>query len=250
MTDYRAELASQMNPATVADRVKRTQAIYAQLRPWIDKYRGGMPASFAAASIQWESDGKATTVGDPSLGEYGYFQVTAEFPTTIGLPSSARMDPETNVFLGLMDYQIAAVQMFVLNPAIPLGSDDSWKLARLSFSIGAGGTKNLLALAKPRSYADLIRYVDTHGAPSAGSQPPDQVWYRVHIVDLVWQIAKKSGIGGLLGGAGMPRAVPAPPAGAYQIPRAYLAYFNKTSPVLIVGIAAVGALAIWRWRHA
>jgi hypothetical protein len=250
MTDYRAQLASEMAPAVMADRVRRTQAIYKKLGLWIDKYRGGVPAAFAAAAIQWESDGIATTIGDPSLGEYGYYQVTAEFPTTIGLPSSARMDPETNVFLGLMDYQLAAVRMFLANPSIPLGSDDSWKIARLSFSIGAGGTQSLLSIAKPRSYDDLIAYVDAHGAPSAGSQPPDQVWYRVHIVDTVWQVAKRSGIGGIFGGSGMPKTVPAPPTGQYQIPLSYLPYFNKISPTLLVAAAALGVFAIWKWRIA
>jgi hypothetical protein len=251
-TDYAADLAAKRQPAVVADRVKRTKAIYALLGPWIEKYRGGMPAGFAAASIQWESDGIATTVGDPSLGEYGYFQVTSEFPTTIGLPASSRTDPETNIFLGLMDYQMAVARLAAANRAVLPGSSDAWKLARLSFAIGAGGTQALLTnAAKWRTpapgnvYSNVRDFVDAGGAQSAGSQPADLVWYRVHTVDLVWDI----------GQAAVPfqtwtspLIVPNPPPGPYVIPAALASAFSKPIPPLLIALAAgLGALLLWRY---
>jgi hypothetical protein len=227
-------------------------AIDATLGPWIDKYRGGMPAGFAAASIQWESDGIATTVGDPSLGEYGYFQVTSEFPTTIGLPSSSRTDPETNVFLGLMDYQMAAARIAAANPAVRLGTSDAWKLARLSFAIGAGGTQALLANAakwrKPSFgdvYSNVRDFVDAGGAQAAGSQPADLVWYRVHTVDLVWDIGQAALP---FQSWGAPTIVPNPPPGPYVIPMALAGYFSKPIPAVLF-FAALGLGAILWWRY-
>ena len=251
-TDYRAELAAKRQPAVIADRVKRTKAIYAQLGPWIEKYRGGMPAGFAAASIQWESDGVFTTVGDPSLGEYGYYQVTSEFPTTIGLPAASRLSPENNVFLGLMDYQMAAARIAAANPAVQPGTSDAWKLARLSFAIGAGGTQQLLTRAaawrRPMPgnvYSNIRDFVDQGGAVAAGSQPSDLVWYRVHTVDDVWDIGQKAMPFQSWGG---PTIVPNPPAGAYAIPVLLAKSFGKPIPLALLALAVgVGAVIFWRY---
>ncbi len=251
MTDYRAELAAHTAPAVIADRVARTKAIYKTLGPWIDKYRGGMPQGFAAAAIQWESDGIATTVGDPNLGEYGYYQVTSEFPTTIGLPADARLDPETNVFLGLMDYQMAAARLHAANPAILLGTVDSWKLARLSFAIGAGGTQSLVAAAlkwRPtyggNVFATVRDYVDAGGAQAAGSQSADLVWYRVHTVDVVWDIGQAAVP---FQTWGSPTNVPAPPYGAYAVPANLVTAFHN--PIPIVAVAALVGLGYLIWRR-
>jgi hypothetical protein len=241
MTDYRAELASHTAPAVIADHVARAKAIYAgPVGRWIDKYKGGFPAGYAAAAIQWESDGIATTVGDPSLGEYGFFQVTAEFPTTIGLPSAARMDPETNVFLGLMEYQMEAIRQSLSNPLVQLGTIDAWKLARLSFAIGSAGTRNLIANAHPTQRGqvfDAVRaYVDNLGAY-------DQIWYRVHTTDVVWDIGVKVAPFQTWGN---PTLVPDPPTGAYALPAAVASFFSKPiSPVVIVAALGLGYL-IWR----
>lgn len=254
MTDYRAELAAKEQPAVIADRVKRTLAIYARLGPWIEKYRGGMPKGFAAAAIQWESDGIATTVGDPSLGEYGYFQVTSEFPTTIGLPAASRLDPENNVFLGLMDYQLAVARLAAANPEVDPTSVDAWKLARLSFAIGAGGLQALLSNARAwrrpsrgQVFANVRDFVDAGGATAAGSQSADLVWYRVHTIDTVWNIGAKAFFLQAVGG---PTLVPNPPAGAYVIPPSLVAFFRRPASLAVValGAAAVG-FAIWRYRR-
>ena len=252
MTDYRADLAAKTQPAVMADRVKRTQAIYSQIGGWIDKYRGGMPRGFAAAAVQWESDGIATTVGDPSLGEYGYYQVTAEFPPTIGLPASTRMDPETNVFLGLLDYQIAAARLAAANKSIALGTADSWKLARLSFAIGYGGTQSLVAAAcawrSPaygRVYDTVVAYVDAGNAVVAGSQSADLVWYRVHTVQVVWDIGQRAFP---FQTVGPPTIVPSPPTGIYALPAAVASSFSRPLSTAVALLAAgIGILAIWRF---
>jgi len=243
MADYQAELASQMTDAVIASRVARAKSIYAsQVGRWIDKYRGGFPAGYAAAAVQWESDGIGTTVGDPTLGEYGYLQVTAEFPTTIGLPSDARYDPETNIFLGLMEYQLESIRQYTYQPLIILGTEDAWKIARLAFAIGPTGTANLIANAQPtvqgHVFDAVLDYVDNQGLY-------DQIWYRVHTTQLVWDIGAQ-----VLpfNSYGQPQMVPNPPAGAYTIPASLVPFFAKPIPPLVIGLAlAVGALAWWSY---
>lgn len=250
MTDYRAELAAHTAPAVIADRVKRTRALYQQYGALIDKYRGGMPQGFAAASMQWESDGIPTTVGDPNLGEFGLYQVTSEFPTTIGLPADSRLNTETNIFLGMMDYQLAAARLAAQNRAIQLGTSDSWKLARLSFAIGAGGTQSLVASAlkwRPtyggNVFATVRAFVDAGGATSAGSQSADLVWYRVHTVDVVWDIGQAAVP---FQSWGSPTKVPAPPSGPYVLPAALASSFHAPIPVALLLAAAGLGYLVWR----
>lgn len=257
MTDYKADLAQKLSPAVMAGRVARVRQLYQQLGPWIDKYRGGFPKGFATAAMQWESDGVATTVGDPNLGEYGYYQVTAEFPTTIGLPSDSRYDPENNVFLGMMNYQVDVVRMAAGNPAIRLGTIDSWKLARLAFAIGLGGTNSLIARASAwrapvwgHVFDNVMAYVDAGGAnaltDAAGTQSADLVWYRVHTVDVVWQIGQQAFP---LQSVGPPTLVPAPPAGPYTLPASVAPFFRQpTNPLYLALVAAAAGVALWRSR--
>jgi len=44
--------------------VARASAIYDTLGPWIDRYRGGVPAGFLAAAILHESGGNFGAPGD------------------------------------------------------------------------------------------------------------------------------------------------------------------------------------------
>lgn len=252
MTDYRAELAAHTTPAVLADRVARTKAIYATYGSLINRYRGGMPQGFAAAAMQWESDGVPTTTGDPTLGEYGLYQVTSEFPTTIGLAADSRYDTETNIFLGMMDYQLAAARLATDVPQVRLGTSDSWKLARLSFAIGYGGTVALVKNAvawRPVSAGDVFSavrdYVDQGGASAAGSQSADLVWYRVHTVDVVWGIGQAAVP---LQTWGAPTRVPAPPAGDYTLPSAVASLFQSPlTPILVA--AAVGLIGYVAWKR-
>ncbi len=242
-TDYAARLAEQRAPAAVAARVARGKAILKDLGYWIDRYRGGVPAGFAAAAIQWESNGNAGAMGDAGLGEVGYFQVPKTFPPTIGMSEGSRMVPEANVFLGLMEYQLEAVKQAQAQPLVELGTADSWKLARLAFAIGSGGTRTLVQEAAPTRRGkvfDAVRdYVNRTGGRAFGSQSAGLVWYRVHTVDLVWDIGQQIRSGGV----GMPTRVPAPPGMTYVIPPALAPGFESRAlgafplTVVVAGLA-------------
>jgi hypothetical protein len=240
--DYRAKLAEQQASAAVASRVKRGKAILNELRPWIDRYRGGFPAGFAAAIIQWESNGKMDAAGDVGLGEAGYFQITSTFPTSIGMAAESRLKPEVNVFLGLLEYQLEAIKLHLANPLVELGTVDSWKLARLAFAIGSSGTKTLIKEASPTERGrvfDAVRaYVDRTGGRAFGSQSAGLVWYRVHTIDLVWNIGQQ-----IQPGAGSPPTLPPAPGGAtFNVSPLLLPYFTSSAvPFMMTVLLALGA---------
>jgi hypothetical protein len=248
-TDYQAQLASQSAAANVAARVKRGQQIWSQLGPWIDKYRGGFPAGFAAAIIQWESNGDMSATGDASLGEAGYFQVTSTFPPSVGIPAEARLKPEVNVFLGLLEYQIEAVKLAQAEPLIELGTIDSWKLARLAFSIGSYGARTLVQEAKPtergKVYDAVRAYVDRIGGRAFGSQSAPLVWYRVHTNDLVWNIGQQI----RPGDGGPPQVPPAPPGYTFTVPPLLLPLFSTATAMTFVAIAALALGAFYLLRR-
>lgn len=253
-TNYAAELARRQSPAYIASAVARSKQLLQQYGAWIHKYRGGMPAGMAAAIMYWESNGQPGTVGDQNLGEYGLYQIAAYLPGTLGMPADSRYDPETNVFLGMMEYALDVAKWKAMFPTlVDLGSADSWKLARLSFAIGFGGSTGLAKKAIAAGYAtragDLYgairRYVEANGAGAAGTQSAELVWFRVLTVESQWAIGQQ--VGGMLESwPGPPTLVPAPPTGGYSIPTQYLPYFSR--PQNWFAYAAIGGAAFILWR--
>ena len=128
--------------------VARAQAIYAQFGPWIDRYHGGIPSGFIASAILHESGGNFNAPGDPSLGEVGYLQVAAYVPPLFGYDPDARMDPESNIAIGVLEYELEAVLWSISYPQVSLGTADSWKLARLAFAVGRAGSHQLADLCQ------------------------------------------------------------------------------------------------------
>lgn len=242
--DWNAQLADKI--AGMPSRTAKAKELYGgPIGRWVDRYRGGVPAGFAIAAITYESGGNPGTVGDQSLGEYGLMQLTARFPPTVGMPAESRFDPETNVFLGLLQLQLAAITLAREEPMVELGSADAWKLARLGFSIGMGGTRSLMQLARPymrkgHVFGAIKDYVAAHGGIQAGSQEPGKVAYRVAMIDVVWTVGQNV----VRGGGGMPRRPPAPPRFAYQIPPALEPYFHLRSGSATLAVAVI-AVASW-----
>ena len=95
---------------------------------------------------------------------------------------------------------------------------------------------------------DTIRaYVDAGNAVAAGSQPADLVWYRVHTVDLVWDIGQQAMP---FQSVGAPTKVPDPPTGKYVLPAALASSFRPAlGPILVIGAAIVLGAYLLR-RHA
>jgi hypothetical protein len=200
-----------------------------------------MPAGFLAAIASFESGGKMSSTGDAALGEVGIFQITRSFPPKVGLPAESRRDTETNVFLGCLEYQIMAVKMFLTTPAISLGTIDNWKLARLAFAIGEGGTRKLLNLSGVRSYRALLDYLDRVGGVPLGRQSAGKVWFRAHVIDVLWDVGQKAHTDISIGA---PVKIPNPPAGPYTLPRDVAAYFPPSWRGPVVGLG-IGLAAIF-----
>lgn len=211
-----------------------------RLRPLLNKYHGGMPVGFLAAIASFESGGKMSSRGDSSLGEVGIFQITSSFPGKVGLPAASRFEEEVNVFLGCLEYQMMAVEMWKANPRISRGTVDNWKLARLAFAIGAGGTRTLLARSGANSYGELTDYVNRTGGTSLGKQSASKVWFRVNIINVLWDIGKLVQAPLFVG---MPQQVPAPPGRSYKLPSSVSPYLpNPLQGALIaltMGLAAI-----------
>lgn len=237
-----------------ASDVSRARSLLERYGAWINKYRGGMPAGWMASIMLHESGGNFTSSGDASLGEVGFFQVAAYVPPLFGLPAAARNDPESNVAIAALEYAYEAVNWRLAFPeAVKLGTADSWKLARLSFAVGPGGSRQLGRAAQAwlggrltpgNVYGDIVRFVQAGGAPALGSQSADKVAKRTLDIERQWEVGRALG-----GYPGPPTIIPAPPAGAYTLPAAVAPYFVK--PVSTLAIALLGGLAVmyYLWRQ-
>jgi hypothetical protein len=225
--------------------VARAKAIYAQLGVWIDRYRGGLPAGWLASIILHESGGNFGSPGDPTLGEVGYLQVASYVPALFGYDPSARSDPESNIAIGVLEYELEAVYWYLALPdSVVLGGDDSWKLARLAFAVGRAGSHQLAQLTQAAQgglttgdvYHDIVRWVASSGGVPLGSQSAAKVAARVIDIDRQWAIgqAVSSGL------SGQPILIPDPPAGPYTVPDDALPYF--TEPLSGTLLIVTGAL--------
>jgi hypothetical protein len=160
------------------------------------------------------------------------------------------MDPETNVFLGMMEYQFDTTRWKVAFPNhVRLGTDDSYKLARLSFAIGFGGASSLAkraiaagGVAPGMLYDGIYNNVAKHGGVALGSQTSDKVWFRVLSIATQWEIGRRVA----WSPSGMPTRVPNPPKYTYTIPMPYSVMFVSPIPVVFFGALAVGAYVLWR----
>lgn len=226
--------------ASVPARIQKAREIYAgQIGQWIRKYHGGCPAGFMAAIAEFESGGRMIE-GDDRLGEVGFFQITGSFPPKVGVIPSARYKPEVNVFLGGLEYNMAAAELKVHHPWLDLASADIWKLARLSFAIGKSGTRQLIDGSRTDGHSpwrDVKRYVSQTGGVSLGRQSASKVWFRVHAVDVQWHVG--SYVAPIVLRA--PVAIPSPPGINYVVPPAVARYMPSPYRGPIIAAALVAA---------
>lgn len=216
--------------------VLSAKGVYQRLGPWIDRYHGGIPAGVLAAFITHESGGNFSAPGDASLGEVGFLQVAAYVPPLFGYPAEARMDPESNIAIGVLEYELEAVLWYLAFPQVILGTDDSWKLARLAFAVGRGGSHQLASMAGSPGltdgdvYHDIVRYVTQTGGVALGSQSATKVAQRVIDIDRQWAIGQAV----QQGFSGRPIKIPDPPAGPYTLPAEVAPYFSDRFPVTLL----------------
>lgn len=253
-TDYQALFEQKASPAEIARGAARVKVLLDQYGAWIDKYRGGVPKEWAAAIMMWESDGNFAAPGDPSLGEVGYYQVAQYVPGTMGMPAESRYNPEANVMIGLTEYQLDTVKWKLAFPDhVELGTPDAYKLARLSFAVGWGGATGLAKNAIAggyKSFGDglydaIVKYANATGGIPLGSQSASQVWFRVVSIDPQWRTADAASTLGMT--VGPPTLPPDPPGFTYQIPMPYALYFQKPVSPLVVAVAILGAVVLWRY---
>lgn len=229
--------------------VGEVRAIYEKFRPWLLRYRGGLPAGMIAAVIQHESGGNPNATGDASLGEAGLMQIEASFPAKVGLPASSRFDPETNVFLGSLELQLRAVEML---PYATPGTSDSYKLARLGFAIGSAGTRKVIDAAtggKPSLYRgqvfDRVRsWANATGAIAVSSgQDAAKVRARINAVQDQWNIGQV-----INGSYGAPERIPAPSGLRYTVPASAARYLVSPVAGKLLALGVVGLVVFLATR--
>lgn len=241
-----------VNPSKVAS----ARALLTKFDPWFSKYKGGLTKGCLASFMLHESGGNFGAAGDVSLGEIGYFQIAAYVPPLFGLPASARMDPETNVALAVLEYELEAAKFKVRYPAfVNLGTRDSYMLGRLAFAIGRGGSYTLAdraiatRYASPGAglYAGILSSVAALGAPALGSQSSSKVAARVASIPDQFAIADAVDPFGTFG---PPEMIPTPPAGRYAIPADVLPLFVRPIPGIVLATLAGGAGLLWHlWNR-
>ncbi len=221
-------------------------SVYRQWQPLIDQYHGGLPPGFVAAIMAHESGGRADAKGDPNLGEYGLLQVASYTPGEFGLAEGVRYDNAVNVWLGCLDLAQRGVRVYLAAPdLIELGTADFWKMARLSAAVGAAGTRNLIAAARPlqrgNAFYGIRDWANRSGGMQLSSgQDAAKVVARINTVEQTWQIGQQ-----IAGGFDNPVKTPAPPSvAAYRLPAVVAPHFSVVTKKTKYLLAAVGALVL------
>lgn len=253
MPDYTQLLAERQ--ASIASDARRVAQLRKRFGTWIDKYRGGMPAEWLASIIKFESDGVVDEKGDQRQGEYGLLQIAADVPVKFGLPSSARLDPESNIAIGVLEYSLESALWALRHPGlVRAGTRDAWMLARLSFAVGRYGSYRLADAAGVHTpgdvYGDIARYVAANGGMQLGSQSPEKVRFRTLAIPLQWKVAETAAGGALA--PGMPQLIPAPPTGPYKVPTNVASYFVRPAgafTIILLAAAVAGAYLYVRRRQ-
>lgn len=216
-------LATAAGTTSPVDRDSQVDAarVYATYGGAINRYHGGMPVGYLAAICAHESSGNPTATGSPSLGEFGLFQITSNFPTTVGVNPEVRKTVEGNVFLASLEYAIEAERLAIRYPSVIVrGSADQWKMARLVFGLGIGAVTKLIQIVRPTERGhmlDAIRnYVNTHPGTTVSGYPASTVLARVNSAQSLWDEGAKVAS---FQTVGLPEAVPAPAGITYTLPK-------------------------------
>lgn len=246
MTQWDTQLAAKA--AQVASLAKVAQGFRATYGDALARYRGGMPVGLLAAIAAIESSARMVA-GDPSLGEYGFFQIAAQTERDFGVPTGTRTGAEGNIFLAALEYNVEAARLALKYPAyVRPGSKGQWQLARLVFAIGRHGADVCLQSAIAGGYvgvgegfAGVVRWADATGAVAIGGAEAGKIWYRIKLIEIAQRVAELVVPGE---GAGAPASPPAPAGVAYTLPKDVAGALPKASATggLILVVAAGLAL--------
>lgn len=228
-------------PSTVASARK----FYTKYGRWVDRYHGGVPVGFLCATAALESNG-TMVAGDPSYGEFGFFQIATHTEGIYGLPKDFRKTPEGNIFLAGLEYNVEAKRLQLKYPEIVIdGTKDQWLLARLVFAFGNHGADVCIQAAvahgsvvRGRVFEGIVRWADETGAIKIGGSVAEKIWYRIHMLnDVNWPV----GAAVTTQYMGVPHLPPAPAGVRFSIPADVRGKISSGSTPLIVAALVAGA---------
>jgi len=124
--------------------------IYERYKPWIAKYRGGMPALNVAAGIAHESGGDPTSTSDKRIQESGLWSILGSNAEADDLDP---FDPEANIIMGARLRNKRVKKILSDERYFWLSDDDMdpWEYTKLVWtlpgSLGMGGWRRVMGWA-------------------------------------------------------------------------------------------------------
>ena len=244
-TKWQTALANKI--AAIPSTTKAALAFKAKYAAYLSKYHGGLPLGLMCSIAALESGGKMVA-GDPDYGEYGFFQIATHTEDIFGLPRDFRKTPQNNIFLGSLEYNVAARRLHLLYPDLVIdGSMDAWLLARMSFVFGNNGTNICIkeaaehgSVARGNVTGGILKWADDTGAIKIGGSEAGKIWYRLHMItDVTLPIGKALG-----GYPGTPVLPPAPSGVKYTLPKDIRGKISTATGPLLAA-AVITAALMW-----
>lgn len=234
--------------AAASSTLASAKKFYAKYGPWVDKYHGGLPVGFMCATAALESNGQMVA-GDPSYGEFGFFQVAAHTEEIYGVRKDLRKTPEGNIFLAGLEYNVEAKRLQLKYPNLIIdGTKDQWLLARLVFVFGNHGVDVCIQRAAEHGsvtrgavFNGIVRWADETGAVKIGGSVAEKIWYRIRMLnDVNWPV----GTAVTSQHIGVPHLPPAPGGVRFTLPKDVRGKIASGSTPFIAAALIAGAMLL------
>jgi hypothetical protein len=124
---------------------RRELELMAEVLPLLERLRGDIPLDFLLGWVAVESGGNINAKGSAKLDERGYFQISREEASSMGLDHDRiRSDKEYSVWAGVQLARRYAKLVQTRFPTVPYGTELFWRIVKFMHAIGMGDAPALL----------------------------------------------------------------------------------------------------------